>query len=456
MDIIRDQNETEKKFLGEQKVNFHSTYRRMKYTIEAFANNHVLLYNSLTSELLAFKAGELEGILDERFSNKDYEHLIKNYYLVPDTFNEEVLCKNLNDLLRTFYETSAQGQPITNYTILTTTECNARCFYCYESGRAIIRMTEEIAEKVAEFIIKNAKKHPVNIRWFGGEPLCNHRVIDLVSLRLKESGIIFNSSMVTNGFLFDESIVQKAVFDWNLKRIQITLDGTEKTYNRVKNYVYKDVNSFKIVIDNIKHILDAGIQLRIRMNADLHNIPDLYKLVDYICEKYGHYNNISMYSRLIFENTGFNKSLSQSAKEDRFLKNLELNTYISKKGMFEMATLDNYLRYNQCMADDPTSIVILPNGKCGRCEHFSDSHFIGDIYGSDFNKSEYAYFRKQRQEIEKCLSCPIRPSCLSRIKNCPDAISGCDNLQQKGHIDSTKRRIINTFNIAQQNDSGGK
>ena len=39
------------------------------------------------------------------------------------------------------------------------------------------------------------------------------------------------------------------------------------------------------------------------------------------------------------------------------------------------------------MADRDTSVMILPDGKLGKCEHFLDSHYIGSIYsdGWDFN-----------------------------------------------------------------------
>lgn len=52
-----------------------------------------------------------------------------------------------------------------SYTILTTTDCNARCFYCYELGRSRIPMSEQTAHEIADYI--SAPK--VNIHWFGGE-----------------------------------------------------------------------------------------------------------------------------------------------------------------------------------------------------------------------------------------------------------------------------------------------
>jgi UTP--glucose-1-phosphate uridylyltransferase len=87
--------------------------------------------------------------------------------------------------------------------------------------------------------------------------------------------------MTSNGYLFDEKLVTKAVHSWNLEDIQITLDGTENVYNKTKNYIYKNTNAFKRVIDNIGLLLKAGVRVMIRLNIGEHNKEDLYELVKY-------------------------------------------------------------------------------------------------------------------------------------------------------------------------------
>lgn len=71
----------------------------------------------------------------------------------------------------------------------------------------------------------------MRLAWFGGEPLYNAQVIDLICNDLVERGIGYESSMISNGFLFDEKLIKRAAELWRLRQIQITLDGTEGVYN---------------------------------------------------------------------------------------------------------------------------------------------------------------------------------------------------------------------------------
>lgn len=42
--------------------------------------------------------------------------------------------------------------------------------------------------------------------------------------------------MTSNGYIFNDELVEKAKNEWKLKNIQITLDGTRDVYNKAKNY----------------------------------------------------------------------------------------------------------------------------------------------------------------------------------------------------------------------------
>ena len=115
--------------------------------------------------------------------------------------------------------------PITHYTILPTTACNARCYYCFEKGTKVETMTEQTANDVVEFIKKHHGGEKVSILWFGGEPsLCPNRITQ-ISNGLRVNGVKFVSQMISNGYAFDEGLVEEAVNNWNLRFIQITFDG---------------------------------------------------------------------------------------------------------------------------------------------------------------------------------------------------------------------------------------
>ena len=73
--------------------------------------------------------------------------LVEQWFLVPQSHDDRLLSRQITDVARMLEKSS---DAITHYTILPTTDCNARCFYCYEKGRRRIPMTDRTAQKVAD------------------------------------------------------------------------------------------------------------------------------------------------------------------------------------------------------------------------------------------------------------------------------------------------------------------
>ena len=148
-------------------------------------------------------------------------------------------------------------------------------------GRSRIPMSTETAHKAADYIATHCGGEKVGIQWFGGEPLFNKAVIDIICNDLTAKGVEYHSTMISNGYLFDDATVKQAVELWKLKRIQITLDGTEDMYNRSKAFIYKNGPSpYQVVLTNIERLLDAGVAVAIRLNMDNHNAENLMLLAD--------------------------------------------------------------------------------------------------------------------------------------------------------------------------------
>ena len=108
--------------------------------------------------------------------------------------------------------------------------------YCYEKGYNISSMNSITAKKVVEFINNNNSDSSIKIQWYGGEPLMNSSSIDVICDGLKQHNIDFESSIISNGLLFNDNIIHKANILWNLKMARISLDGNEDVYNKVKSY----------------------------------------------------------------------------------------------------------------------------------------------------------------------------------------------------------------------------
>ena len=80
-------------------------------------------------------------------------------------------------------------------------------------------MSVGTAHKTADYIVRHCGGNKVRLAWFGGEPLYNAQVIDLICNDLVERGIGYESSMISNGFLFDEKLIKRAAELWRLRQI---------------------------------------------------------------------------------------------------------------------------------------------------------------------------------------------------------------------------------------------
>lgn len=444
MKIIRKAAIAQSNSLGIQKIDINKNYRPFTYSMSVRCEDGLLLYNNLTDELILLNADDENAIKCKDFSSDIFTLLIKKWFFVPKENDDANLCNQINNFMHLLVDTYGVNQPITQYTILTTTDCNARCFYCYEMGRKRINMTPKIANDVADYIIKSCNGEKVTFRWFGGEPLCNSIAIDIICNKLTDSGIEYQSGMVSNGYLFDEVTIKNGIENWNLKQVQITLDGTEDVYNRCKAFIHDDPSPYQRVMRNIKLLLDYDVFVKIRMNADRHNMDDLFNLTDVLYEKFSEYSNMRVYSHLIFENTGNNFNRDQKEQREIFNRHNDLLKYINEKGFITKATLHNYLRYQQCMADNPSATVITPDGHLGRCEHFSENEFWGSIYSNEIDYGTIKRFKKVRVLPQSCDNCPVKPACI-HLEMCPDTPQKCTDYIQESYINNTRGRMINTY-----------
>ena len=79
-------------------------------------------------------------------------------------------------------------------------------------------MNEKTANDVADYIINASKGNSdIKLRWFGGEPLYNAKIIDIICRKLKNCNVSYTSEIISNGYLFDDENVFKAASLWNTK-----------------------------------------------------------------------------------------------------------------------------------------------------------------------------------------------------------------------------------------------
>ena len=405
--------------------------RLLRYCIDLPVEDGTLLFNLLTREMVLLSEEEWKN----RFEN---EYLKSHWFIVPGNCND----KEYADLVRwVLINKQRKNAPITGYTIFTTTDCNARCFYCFELGRSRIPMTAETAHKVVRYIADHCGGEKVGLKWFGGEPLFNKAAIDVICAGLRERSIEFTSNATSNGYLFDKETVETAVADWNLKRVQITLDGTEKVYNKVKAYIYHQGNPYQTVMDNIGRLLDASVNVTIRLNMDMHNAENLLELVDDLASRFGGRKGISVYAHHLFDGDKPMADIhSYTEWEIRDEAMCRLNERIEASGLASRSGIRKTPKSNFCMADSGNSVTILPGGEIGLCEHYSESEFIGHIDQAEFDQAVVNSWKERVPDIPECAECFYYPDCL-QLKKCASS-SVCFEVLRRDHRRKTEKQML--------------
>ncbi|MGX8682612.1 MAG: radical SAM protein [Bacteroidales bacterium] len=403
------------KLLGKQRRKSDATYRLMNFVVQTPVDEGLLLLHTMTKEMLLLSPEE-QQVFEK--NPVDLPELIDKWYLVPTEHDDRKLSRQLRKVAKIM---SKPQKGITGFTIMTTSDCNAHCFYCYELGQSRLPMSEETARQTAQFIINHCEKKAVNIEWFGGEPLFNKPVITLICNLLKEAGVKYTSSMISNGYLFDADTVKEAKELWNLKRVQITIDGTEQIYNRVKAYIYKGVNAYQRVMDNIEGLLKAKIAVAIRMNIDMHNAEDLENVVDYLHERFGKSKLLSPYVHTLFEDEKIKVAVLQDDKRKKVLaQRRHIHDKLHAWGMYNPGVFEPYIKTNNCMSDSTNHVVVQPSGHLTKCEHYTDSHHVGHVAQEGFDEQMLAYFRAEGEEPqEACATCAHYPMCYF-LNACPN------------------------------------
>ncbi len=431
--IVLEADPIVKSMIGIQE-RLDTEYRKFTYTIECTVDDGYLIYNTLTCELIFVES--LSS--DENIFNE----LIKRWFYVPLRYNDYQLARRIKTLRQLVYKSEFRNNnnaTVNKYWILTTTNCNARCFYCHEKGIPKSNMSFDTAQKIIDYI-ELQKEKKIHIMWYGGEPLFNSGIIDFVSESLLKLNISFTCSMISNGILFDSTLSRKANSLWNLKDAQITIDGMGETYNKIKAYVYDNIKDpFCVVINNIESLLEEGVNIRIRLNIDEYNSEELFKLVDFLYEKFGKYSNFSVYSAPLFEEClGTSYKRKPDARKKIYRLHYELSEHIRSYNFLTKSSLPRVLRSQmRCIAVSNVRVVF-PDGQLAFCHDYSEGVFSGNIMGREPSLDERLKYTEVIEDTDKCISCTKYPHCI-RLKKCFD--NKCDDESIDEWIWKTKNEM---------------
>ena len=412
---------TVQKICGEQPYKEGVSYRPTTLHVSVDSPDGTRLFHTLTGELLLLEKGE------------DWEscrrELIAHRFLAPEGFDERAYTNTIQTMMRMAKRSGSK----THFTVFSTMDCNARCFYCYEMGRKRTSMSEQTARDAAQYMLRVSNGDRIHLRWFGGEPLYNADAIRIICRELTQNDASFTSEMVSNGLLLTPETVREAKRDWHLQWVQITLDGTEQVYNRTKAFIGNPANPFLQVLDNIDACLQTGVRVSVRMNVNQKNADDILALCDLLHERFTGKEGFAAYAASIRDRAGQRDEFSEQTVAEAARK-------LKQYGIARAGRLSNTFLLNHCMADRDDSEIILPDGRLGKCEHYSENEFIGSIYESAQDQTVIRSFKERFGDVEPCKICPLYPRCI-RLKKCEWESADCLEADRQAKIRSLEEQI---------------
>lgn len=432
------------KILGKQGTDAGRSYRISTHCMRIEQPEGLLLYHTLTGEVLLLAPGEaallekLPGPLPPALAE-----LAARRFLVPEEADDMAVADQVRQIAEHF---TKKETALTAYRIFTTMECNARCFYCYEGRWEKSTMTEQTALDTARYIAAHCGGKPVHLHWFGGEPLVNKKAIDVITEFLQRQGLPFRSTMTSNGYLFDHALVQRAKSVWNLQVVQITLDGTEAVYNKRKAYVHPEGSPYQRVLRNIDLLLETGIAVNVRLNMDEDNERDLYELADELAERFGKRPGFGVHLLEIQGNNAENELPSRGEEVRRSYpeKLRSLRAYVEKKGIPARVSLNRGVIIHACRADSDSCTTVMPDGRLGRCDCCEDGGIWGSIYADERDEEALRQWRERLPAEEVCRTCAVYPQCI-RLKKCPGLVEKCSPLNRLHREDKLRRAVLGAY-----------
>lgn len=298
--------------------------------------------------------------------------------------------------------------------IAPTTACNFACPYCFEPKKNTKTMTDDVIEKLKDFVRTQEDIKSVSITWYGGEPLIAFPVIKKIYKALSEEGMpkIESQSIVTNGYAFNDDVI--GFFkETGCGSIQITIDGVGDKHNKTRCLKDSTAPTFDTIVSNIDKILEGlpDTALSIRVNIDRNNYLDFIEVHQFFKRRHPDKKKLSVYPGIIRAETKDKRSLCDSCFTTSDI--LELHELLRHEGF---DTNDFPKRSHKgCIMNYVAGFVIGPEGEIYKCwnDVGCPEKIVGNISEKELTNSSL-YIKYLAQAIpfcEECKNCSVFPIC---------------------------------------------
>ncbi len=310
-----------------------------------------------------------------------------------------------------------------------TTTCNLNCLYCFEregTYKNCPRMSNRVARKSVDFLIKQLKRSPKNkggtISFFGGEPLlCWDLIKSTVQYALRESRKI-NRQMLfaisTNGILLD----REKVFFLRKHRFQIELSidsHIKKTHDELRPTI-GGKGSFDRILKKL-HLFKKGDLLLIKVTITPKNLLlfDCFKYFSKIRAVKGVYfvPFISINGEYQFKQKDVERYKIELDKyADYIIRNWTKGKFVRPQGMHvnlirSLTKKEAGIKSSFCRAAGK-SICICANGEIYACETLANvpEFYLGSIFEGINSKLLLRLIERMKTK-EGCRKCPTADLC---------------------------------------------
>lgn len=389
--------------------------------VTSLHGSEILYFNARTGYFTAMGESEWEQISEaledlDAPRDEDMETFMRNSgMIVPAGYDER-------EAMRETYLNSKETKGLM-LTITTTISCNFGCNYCFQSH------SKEQMEDVDEAaILAVVEKHLpentyLNITWFGGEPLTNFNLVENLAPKLealaKERGSRYSHSIITNGFLLTDKMVERMRALTRMSFIQVTLDGGQEHHD-VRRVLLSGKGTYKRILDNVERAADVA-PIHIRVNVDKTNVDGIEAVVDDYFERGLKDRGVQIYlahTRAYTEASASVKDVALSKEEFADLS-MQFDFFMFQRGLGRTAQLPKPRHGTLCTADSQNSYVLSPKGRVFKCWNDAASTDTKSLAGLMDAQGEITHFEENRSYwedhdpygFEACKTCSVQPLC---------------------------------------------
>ena len=292
-----------------------------------------------------------------------------------------------------------------DFAIWLTNECNMACKYCYVDGKkGTTNFPENDVFQLVQFIKESSiNENKIKINFFGGEPLLNFRLIQVIVDQIEVNiSTTVEYYLTTNGLLLNEKIAdyfaEKEMF------ISLSWDGCELAND--KNRVDKGgMGTYQRIKVAYRLLKNAGLD-NVRVRATFNSETAKY-LKESIEDFLGEDANMIA----IFVPDYFDKNWS----EETIMDVENAMAHLSSKGIHTISILGEVNREKCSCGGGILNFHICTDGMIYPCSFatYEEQFCIGDIW-KGLNKKKIKDLEKNYYSpISECNGCDYAEYCLS-------------------------------------------